>query len=84
MDDIMNNKCNKTIISNDEIKEIHNRIEEDISKKNYTKTPIIVGNAAFHVTEYDNQTNEYQISYVDLGICEEKIKGKYEIQEKNP
>jgi hypothetical protein len=37
----MNNKCDEKIISKDEIKEINNRIKEDISNKNYTKNPII-------------------------------------------
>ena len=81
IDNILNNVCNEKIINNDEIKDIYNKMEQDILNKNYSKNPIITGNAAFHITEYDNQTNNYNISSVDLGICEEIIKNIYEIPE---
>ena len=81
IDNIINNVCNDKIINNDEIKEIYNKMEQDILNKNYSKNPIKTGNAAFHITEYDNQTNNYNISSVDLGICEEIIKNIYGIPE---
>ena len=77
--DIMNNECNE-IINNDQIKDTYDEITEKILK-NYTKqnTVIKTKNTAFQITYYNNQTNNDNLSYVDIGICEELIKTKYDI-----
>ena len=77
---IINNECKETI-NNNQIKDTYEQIKKDILNENYTKqnTVIKTNNAAFQITQYNNQTNNYNISYVDIGICEEKIKTLFNI-----
>ena len=67
-----------------QIKDTYETLKGNKLNKNYTNENIIIKskNAAFQLTQYNNQTNNYNISYVDIGTCEEKIKSTFNIPEK--
>ena len=76
----MINECNE-IINTSQIKDIYDKIKETFLNENYTKQYelVVTKNTGFQVTEYNNQSNNYNLSIVDIYICEEKIKKKNQI-----
>ena len=77
LDNIMNNKC-KDIINDEQIKELYIKVKEILLNRN-NNIIIETKNTAFQVAYYDNQTSNNKISYIDIGICEERIRKKYDI-----
>ena len=77
---IMINECNE-IINTSQIKDIYDKIKETSLKENYTKQYelVVTKNTGFQVSEYNNQSNNYNLSIVDIDICEEIIKKKNQI-----
>ena len=80
LNDIMINECNE-IINNSQIKDIYDKIKETFLNENSTKQYelIVTKNTGFQVSEYNNQSNNYNLSIVDIDLCEEKIKKKNQI-----
>ena len=82
IEDIMNNKCNQKINTN-QIKNTYKQIKKDILNDDYNKENIVIktDNAAFQVSKYDDQNSNNVLSYIDIGKCEEIIKKKFNISE---
>ena len=79
---IIDNKCNENI-NTEQINDVYEIIREDILNDNYKKEKeniiIKTKNALFQLTQYNNQTNSESLSYVDIGICEDKIRNTFDI-----
>ena len=79
---IIDNKCNENI-NTEQINDVYEIIREDILNDNYKKEKeniiIKTRNTLFQLTQYNNQTNNESLSYVDIGICEDKIRKTFDI-----
>ena len=79
---IIDNKCNENI-NTEQINDVYKIITEDILNENYKKEKeniiIKTRNTLFQLTQYNNQTNNESLSYVDIGICEDIIRSTFEI-----
>ena len=84
--DILSNKCQKEVITDEQIKELNEKIKETYLSKEYNgkNNIIITENVVFQVTKLNNQTfpNSTDVSTVDLGDCQKKLKEFYKIPEK--
>ena len=82
-EDVLNNKCQKGIITEKQIEELNIKIKEDYLSKEFNgkNNIIITENALFQITTLENQTdpNNTDLSTVDLGDCEQKLKDHYKI-----
>ena len=82
--EILNNKCNKKI-TNEQIKEVYTLLKEEILNKeiNLTNNNKIfqTENAVFQIsTLKEQESGKYSnVSSIELGECEKKIKDKYNI-----
>ena len=84
--DILSNKCQKEVITDEQLKELNERIKETYLSKEYNgkNNIIITENVVFQVTNLNNQTfpNFTEVSTIDLGDCQKKLKEFYKIPEK--
>ena len=82
-EDILENQFKNVFITEDQIDEINNYIKEEYLSEEYNgKNNIIkTENVLFQITTLDNQTspNDTEISIIDLGKCEEKLRLFYQI-----
>ena len=77
-EEIIENKCGSEI-NNDQIKEVYNHIKSNLINNNYTL--IKTENVIFEISAIEDQlkSENKDISNVDLGICELRLKQKYNI-----
>ena len=84
--EIIGGKCNE-IIENEQIEEVYDYIKEniikDFNKTNNTNIIIETKNVIFQVSTIEEQENNINISSVTLGECEEIIKEKENLTEKD-
>ena len=84
-EEILSNNCQKGKVSENQIE----KLNEDVKNQYLTKEKIgqnniiITENILFQITTLDNQTssNSVDISIIDLGDCEEKLRSYYTIPE---
>ena len=81
--EIMNNECQDGKMTNQQVEEVYKEIKENILAKDYngTKKVIKSQNVIFELSKLDEQKNNDSpnISTIDLGICEDRLKTKYNI-----
>ena len=85
--DIISNKCKEGLIYEDQINDVYTDIKNIYLKGNYTgnntlnNTIIQTQNVVFQISTLEDQKNsEYEdVSNIDLGACEEKLRSHYEI-----
>ena len=79
---ILENKCKNGTITNEQIEDIYNDIKKDLINKEYNKENKIIEtqNAIFQISlsEEQKSQNKPNISSIDLGECEKKIKRNVE------
>ena len=83
-DQILKDICNDVIINNTQIKEIYSTIKNEYILKNKTQEYIIkTKNTKFEITGTTEQkySEKINISTINLGECENKLKNKYTIPE---
>jgi len=77
-EEIINNNCQNIIIRNQQIKEIRNNLVNEIvkNKTNVTNAIIKTKNVKFQITPIEDlkKTEDYEISTIDLGECENILK----------
>ena len=84
-EDVLNNKCQNGIITEKQIEELNIEIKKEYLSKdkeyNGKNNIIVTENALFQITYLNNQTdpNNNDLSTVDLGDCEQKLKDHYQI-----
>ena len=85
--EIINNKCQDGKITNQQVEEVYKEINKTILTKDYhgENKVIISQNVIFQLSKLDEQKNNYSpnISTVDLGICENRLKTKYNISKED-
>jgi len=85
-EDILNNMCKESIIDEKQLNDLNNKIKQNYLNDEYNGENNIVEtkNAVFQVTNLDNQTNSNnkEISIIDLGECTKILKNFYKIPEK--
>ena len=82
-EEILNNLCNKSI-DNKKINDIYNYLQNDLTKNGYEKQKeIYTENTLFQITTLEEQKNNEnkEISTIDLGDCELKLKKANQISE---
>ena len=82
--DILNNNCANITIKDEQIMKIYDIIKNEYIKKNKTeKNIIITKNVIFEITNSNKQkiSLNQNVSSIDLGECENKLKEKYNILE---
>ena len=82
-EEILNNLCNKSI-DNEKINDIYNYLQNDLTKNGYEKQKeIYTENTLFQITTLEEQKNNEnkEISTIDLGDCELKLKNANQISE---
>ena len=82
-EEILNNSCIK-IIDNEQISLIYNSLQKELVDNGYEKQKVIhTENTIFQISSLEEQKNDenIDISSIDLGECEDKLRKKYEISE---
>jgi hypothetical protein len=82
-EEILNNLCNKSI-DNEKINDIYNYLQDDLVKNGYEKQmEIYTENTLFQITTLEDQkrNENKEISTIDLGDCELKLKKANQISE---
>ena len=88
-DNILLNECKDGLIYEDQINDVYDDIKSKYLKGNYTgnntinNTIIQTLNAIFQVSTVEDQKNQdnENVSNIDLGICEEKLRSHYKIDD---
>ena len=76
--DFFNGKYNNTILSNEEISNLYEKLKDYIQNtKNENETIIKTGNVNIQISNIDKQKDSKDVSNIYLGDCEEKLKKKY-------
>ena len=82
---IINNNCIYTFVGEEQFEELYKQIKDYFFKNNYTENNTIIQtqNVIFQITKLKDQenSNNPNISSVDLGECKERLKVHYEIIE---
>ena len=85
IEEIIKNKCIDKYVTEKQIKELYERVREYFINKNYTgnNTIIQTQNILFQISKLKDQLNSENpnISSVDLGDCEAILKNKYDIDD---
>ena len=85
VEDIINNKCSTIFLSQNQTKELYNKIKDYYINNNYNGDNKIIQtkNVIFQISKIEDQKNSYNtdISSIDLGKCEEELKISKEIPE---
>ena len=90
-DNILLNKCKDGIINDKQINDVYTSIKGKYLKGNYTgnntlnNTIIQTLNVKFQISTLEDQKNteNQDVSNIDLGICEEKLRSYYKIDEED-
>ena len=84
-EDFFNNGCSNKFIENEKIGDYYNEIKNGFINNNYkgNNTIIKTKNVVFQISKLEEQenANDPDVSSVDLGTCEEKLKSHYSIPE---
>ena len=88
-ENILLNECKDGLIYEDQINDVYDEIKDTYLKGNYTgnntinNTIIQTQNVIFQVSTVDDQKNQdnQNVSNIDLGICEEKLRFHYKIDD---
>ena len=91
-DDILLNKCKEGLIYEEQINDVYDGIKSTYLKGNYTgnntlnNTIIQTQNVIFQISTLEDQKNteNQNVSNIDLGICEDKLRSHYGIDESYP
>ena len=81
-EDILHNNCNNLTIKDEQIIQLYDTIKNEYIKKNKTEGNIIITkNVIFEITDSNEQKTSINnnVSSIDLGECENKLKEKYNI-----
>ena len=85
-EDIINNKCVEGIVSEEQINDLYGQIKDYYiqtyyNKNNISNTIIQTENAIFQISKLEDQYNSdnFDISNIHLGECEERLKLHYQI-----
>ena len=85
--EIINNECQDGKMTTQQVKEVYQEIKENILRKNYTGENKIIKseNVIFQISKLNDQKNNDNpnISTIDLGICEERLKTKYNLSDED-
>ena len=79
---ILNNKCKSSDIGDNQLKEIYENLKDKVSQWNSSEDSTIIetNNVIFQISSLDDQKNtKLNLSYVDLGECENILKNAYGI-----
>ena len=84
-EDFFNNGCSNKFTENEKIGDYYNEIKNGFINNNYkgNNTIIKTKNVVFQISKLEEQenANDPDVSSVDLGTCEEKLKSHYSIPE---
>ena len=83
IDEIINNECNKTI-DNKQINQLYDNLQKDLVENGYKEQKeIYTENTVFQISTLEEQKNNENkdISLIDLGDCEDKLKTINDIPE---
>ena len=91
-EDILSNECQDGLIDEKQINDVYDDIKDTYLKGNYTgnntlnNTIIQTKNAIFQISTVEDQknTDNQNVSNIDLGICEEKLRSYYKIDDEDP
>ena len=77
---ILNNKCNEGKMTDQQIEDIHTNLKDNLNQFNNTNNIIETKNVIFQISTLEQQKNNLfsNISSIDLGECENKIKNSIE------
>ena len=82
-EEILNNECNDGSMKNEQLGELFNEIKNDILTDNYNGENKVIKteNVVLQISTLEDQKNNINpnISTIDLGECENILKGKYNI-----
>ena len=85
--EIINNECQDGKMTNQQVEEVYTEIKENILTKEYKgeNKVIISQNVVFQLSKLDEQKNNDNpnVSSIDLGICEDRLKTKYNISKED-
>ena len=79
---ILNNKCKSSDIGDNQINDIYENLKDKVSQWNSSEDNTIIetNNVIFQISSLDDQKNtKLNLSYVDLGECENILKNAYGI-----
>ena len=80
---ILLQECPNIKLNGNQIKQIYNQIKKQYFSGNYNGQSKVISteNVIFHIStfEYQKDNSEPNVSSIDLGICEDTLKGKYNI-----
>ena len=78
LDDLLNGKYKDINLSIEEIKYIYEELQSYLKEQFNGKNTIInANNVKIQMSKMDDQKNEQELSNIDLGECEDKLKSKY-------
>ena len=84
-DDIITKKYGDGKLNNTQISDIYDIMRQKFIKENYDGQPKVIAteNVIYQVSTFEHQknSNEPNISSIDLGTCESKLKGHYNISD---
>ena len=84
-DEIITNKCGEGKLNNSQISDVYDILREMYISDNYDGQPKVVAteNVVYQVStfEYQKNSDEPNISSIDLGTCESRLKGYYNISD---
>ena len=84
-EELFNNGCSNKFIEDEKIGDYYNEIKNGFINNNYkgNNTIIKTQNVVFQISKLEEQenANDPDVSSVDLGTCEEKLKSHYSIPE---
>ena len=82
-EELFNNGCSNKFIEDEKIGDYYNEIKNGFINNNYkgNNTIIKTQNVVFQISKLEEQenANDPDVSSVDLGTCEEKLKSHYSI-----
>ena len=81
---IINNDFKNETLTTEQIMEVYKTIKEELLTENYDGQPKVITteNVVYQVSTFEYQKNneEHNISSIDLGICQDKLKTNYNIK----
>ena len=83
---IINNLCKNRSISNDQNEEVYKKLKQDCLNYNCSVQNKIVetNNIIYQISTYNTQKdNNYLLSNIELGECENKLRKKYEMSDED-
>ena len=78
LNNLLNSKYKDINLSNEEIKKVYGELQSYLKEKYKGENTIIsTNNVKMQISKIDEQKNNQELSNIDLGECEEKLKSKY-------